>query len=151
MPSQTSARQAAIKELIQKIDVSDQKQLIELLAEHYRIETNQAAISRDLRKLGLIKKMVGDVLIYQMPEIDISTEILRLALTDIAHNESMIVITTHGGMADFVGDYIDQLADLDILGCLAGENVVFVAPKSTKSIRKVYEQLCERLHFREKK
>ena len=145
------ARQKAIKELVKKTAISDQKQLVELLAEHYGIETNQAVVSRDLRKLGVIKKTIHGILSYEMPEVDISAEILKLALVDIDHNESLIVIKTHPGLADFVGDCVDQYNDLEVLGCLSGENVVFVTPKSIKNIDKTYENIYEKFHFKKKK
>lgn len=147
----TETRQKIIQELIRKTVISDQKQLVEHLKEHYKIEANQAVISRDLRKLGVVKKMVNGVLSYEMPDVDVSTEILRLALVDISYNESTIVIKTYPGLADFVGDCIDQHEDLEVLGCLSGENVVFVAPKSIKNMHKTYEKLCEKLHFKKKK
>ena len=95
--------------------------------------------------------MVNEVMIYEMPDVDVTTEILRLALLDIAHNESMIVIKTHPGLADFVGDCVDRHSDLDVLGCLAGENVVFIIPKSIKNIRKTCEAICEKFHFKQTK
>lgn len=145
------SRQAAIQELVKKRTVSDQKQLVELLWEHYKIETNQAVVSRDLRKLGMIKKMVNGALIYELPDVDVSAELLRLALIDINYNESMIVIKTYPALAGFVGDCLDQLEDLEILGCLAGENAVFVTPKSTKHIQKTYEKICDKFHFKKNK
>lgn len=144
------ARQQAIKELIKKMAITDQKQLVELLIEHYEVETNQAVISRDLRKLGVVKKMVNGSLIYELPDIDVTTEILRLALVDIDHNESMIVIKTHPGLADFVGDCVDQHTDLDVLGCLSGENVVFVTPKSIKNISQTCTAICEKFHYKKR-
>lgn len=150
MSKDTLKRQEAIKELIKKTAVSDQNHLVKLLLEHYQIEANQAVISRDLRKLGIVKKMVNGILCYEVPDLDVKSEILRLALVDITHNESMIVITTHPALADFVGDCVDQYDDLEVLGCLAGENVVFVTPKSVKNIKKVYDHLCEKFHFKKK-
>ncbi|HEV8051933.1 MAG TPA: hypothetical protein VGP47_05515 [Parachlamydiaceae bacterium] len=147
----TEFRQKAIQELVKKKTISDQKEMVVLLKEHYEIEANQAVISRDLHKMGVVKKMVNGVLSYEMPDVDVSAEILRLALVDINHNESMIVIKTHPGLADFVGDCVDQYNDLEVLGCLAGENVVFVAPKSVKNIQKVYEKVCEKFFFKKKK
>lgn len=143
-----ASRLEAIKELIRKQEVSDQKQLVELLKEQYQLETNQAVVSRDLRKLGIVKKVIKGVLSYELPETDVAAEILRLALIDIAHNDSMIVIKTHAGLADFVGDFIDQLEEGEILGCLAGENTLFVTPTHIKNIRSVYEKLCVQLYFK---
>ena len=146
-----TTRQNAIKELVKKKAISDQKQLVDLLKDHYGIEANQTVVSRDLRKLGVVKKTVNGNLSYEMQNIDVKTEILRLALIDIDHNESLIVIKTHPGLAAFVGDYIDQYNDLEVLGSLSGENVVFVTPKSIKAIHKTYEKVCEKLHFKKNK
>ena len=140
-------RLAAIKELVKKRAISDQKEMVELLKE-YGIEANQAVISRDLRRLGVIKKVIKGKSCYEIPNLDVTTEILRLALVDIVHNESIIVIKTHPGLADFVGDCVDEHEDLDVLGCLSGENVVFVTPKSVKSIHQTYEKICEKFHFK---
>ena len=141
-------RQKAIKDLVKRRAISDQQQLVELLYEHHEIETNQAVVSRDIRKLGIIKKMVKDALCYEMPNIDVSAEILKLALIDITHNESLIVIKTHPGLAPFVGDCVDECQEFEILGCLAGENIVFVTPRSVKNIHKIYEKICEKFHFK---
>lgn len=148
--STPEARQNAICELVQKESISDQKQLVKLLKEHYKIEANQAVVSRDLRKLGIVKRVINGVLTYELQKVDVTAEILRLALVDIVHNEAMIIIKTHPGLADFVGDCVDQYDDLEVLGCLAGENVVFVSPKSVKQIHKTYEKLCEKFHFKKK-
>jgi len=145
---ETKDRLKAIEELVRKEAISDQKQLVDLLALHYKIETNQAVTSRDLRKLGITKKIINGQLVYELPQVDVRAEILRLALIDISHNESMIVIKTQGGLADFVGDCVDQHTDLDVLGCLSGENVVFVIPKSIKNIDKVHKKICEKFHFK---
>jgi transcriptional regulator of arginine metabolism len=144
----TISRLQAIKELIEKQAVSDQKHLVELLALHYGIASNQAAVSRDLRKLGVTKKCIHGALVYETPKSDVTREILKLALIDIAHNETTIVIKTHAGLAAFVGDVLDRQTDLGILGCLAGENVVFAIPKTMKEIGKVCEELCQRLYFK---
>lgn len=141
-------RQEAIKELLQKERLSDQKQIVTLLKKEYGIETNQAVVSRDLRRLRVVKKEMNQVMVYTLPTTDVVTEILKLAIVDIEHNEVMVVIKTHPGLADFVGDCLDQHADLDIIGSLAGENVVFVTPRSIKRIVETYQSICMMLHFK---
>lgn len=142
-------RQTKIKELIQKEVLSDQQKIVELLYERYRIETNQAVVSRDLRKLGVIKKPLKDgTLAYELPSIDVQTEILKLALVDITHNGVTIVIKTHPALADFVGDCLDSHPDLEIMGCLSGENVVFVAPSSVKDIDRICKNICHKFQFK---
>lgn len=136
-------RQQALISIIEDHEVSNQEQLIQLLKEEFAIETTQTVISRDLKALGCVKKTQGDKRIYALPEKDVKKEILRMAVKDVQHNESMIVISTGAGLAPFVGDTIDEL-DLDILGSLAGENAVFVAPKSVKNIKALYQQIVEK-------
>lgn len=147
-------RQEAIKELIQTYEVTDQHKLIELLKLKYGIDTNQTIISRELHKLGVTKTPVENKLIYELPEekTDPAKEILRLAITKVVHNETLIVVHTLAGLADFVGDYIDAHGNtIDTLGTLAGENMVFVAPKTIKDISKIYDQLCKLLLIKQKK
>ena len=141
-------REAAIVDLVKKHKISDQKQLVALLKEHYSISTNQAAVSRDLRKLKVVKVEVNGAMIYDIPAHDVTDEILKLAIVDISHNESMIVIKTQPALADFVGDRVDSYSYLPLLGCLSGENMIFVAPQSVTTIRQTYLALCEKLNYK---
>jgi transcriptional regulator of arginine metabolism len=140
-------RLEAIKSLLNQKFISDQKTLVTLLKNQFGIKTNQSVVSRDLRRLGVIKKEINHDLVYTLPEIDVKTELLKLAIIDIQMNEIMIVVKTLPGLAAFVGDSIDQFSEeLDILGCLAGENVVFITPTSIKQIHPVYRKICQKLH-----
>lgn len=142
-------RHTAIKELLKSHAIEDQKTLVQLIQEKYGIETNQSIISRDLRELGVTKSKIDNKLIYEIPEIDASREILRLGVRDVVHNETLIIVRTLPGLADFVGDFLDMYQDKGILATVAGENVVFVAPTSTKGIKKIYTRICSLLHFKQ--
>jgi transcriptional regulator of arginine metabolism len=137
-------REEAICELIKKERITDQKMLAERLKSVFGIQTNQVTVSRDLRKLGVSKKIVQGQSVYELPEKDVRLELLSLAFLSIAHNGMMIVIKTHPGLAAFVGDCLDQEEDLGVLGCLAGENVVFVVPGKGVDIESVCMKICER-------
>lgn len=143
-------RQNKIRELLKSELITDQHQVVELLKAQ-GVESNQTVISRDFRKLGVIKKPRNELMVYEMPEVDTQTEILKLALVDIVHNETTIVIKTQPGLAAFVGDFLDQHTELEIIGCLAGENVVFVAPRSVKKIEVTCEAICKKFQFKKVK
>lgn len=143
------ARQEAIKELIKSHPIEDQETLVELIKKKYGIDTNQSIVSRDLRQLGVSKHLVNNRMIYELKEYDASREILRLAIVEVDHNETLIVIKTLPGLADFVGDYLDMQEDLPILGNIAGENTIFVAPRAKTSISTLYKQICKVLYFKE--
>lgn len=142
------ARKDAIKDLIKKYPVENQDMLVDLLKKDYGIVTNQSVVSRDLRELGVTKYRFKDAMIYELKEINVKQEIMRLGVVDIVHNESMIVVKTLGGLAPFVGDFLDQQTDTGVLATLAGENVVLVTPKSVKNIQKVFEAVCQSVHFK---
>jgi transcriptional regulator of arginine metabolism len=147
--TRNNKRKTAIQELIGTYAIEDQTTLSDLLKKHYNIETNQAAISRDLRSLGISKQLRGNAMVYALATIDVVTEILRYTVKSIDHNETMIVITTVPGTADFVGDFLDAHHDEHILGTLAGENVIFVVPRSIKNIAELVQQLSRRVKLKE--
>lgn len=142
-------RQNAIKTLIQEYEVENQDDLVQLLADKCSIFANQSVVSRDLRELGVVKRLVKDKALYELPSLDVSQEILRLAVVDVCYNTSLVVVKTLQGMAAFVSDFLDTEADrIGILGTLAGENTVFVTPQSAEKIKDFYEKVCLALAFR---
>lgn len=141
-------RQQALTELISLHPIEDQTTLAHLLKEKYNIETNQSIVSRDLRELGVTKKIVDETSVYEINATNTTYELLIRSIIDIQHNESLIIIKTVPGLASFVGDFIDQQNIPQLLATLAGENVVFVAPKSIHSIAKTYVTICKVLHFK---
>lgn len=141
-------RKEAIKELIKKHPVENQDMLVDLLKKEYAIDTNQSVVSRDLRELGVTKYKFKDTMIYELKELNISKEICRLGVLDVVHNEAIIVVKTLAGLAPFVGDFIDVQTSIGVLATLAGENVVFVTPQSTKSIAKTFDAVCQALYFK---
>lgn len=141
-------RQKIIKQIISTHKITSQQELVDILEKKYSINTNQSSISRDLRKLKVIKTQQNNEIVYEIPNVDITVEILKLGIISIEHNETMILINTYPGLAPFVGDCIDKRNDLNILGCIAGENVVFVSPKRIKNIKKTYQTLCQKLCYK---
>lgn len=141
-------RKKIIVDLIKRYPIENQDMLVELLKNEYNIETNQSVVSRDLRELGVTKYRFKDTMIYELKEVDVAKEILRLGVVSIVHNESTIIVNTLAGLAPYIGDFLDQHIDKGILGTLAGENAVFVAPQSTKNIKTVFETICQLVHYK---
>ncbi len=144
--SKAEERLNALCKIIETKKITNQSEFIDLLEKEHQITTTQAVISRDLKKLGAVLKKKGDQRIYSLLGKDTYEEMLKLAIKDIEHNETMIVIHSIAGIADFVGDMIDA-KNVDILGCISGENTIFVVPKSSKKIKETYLNLCKALYF----
>ena len=102
-------------------------------------EVTQSTVSRDLRKLGATKSIDdrGRAIYRLMPgSLPISDRTsLRDLILSIEHNESLIVIRTTTGSASLVAAQIDHLRPQKSLGTLAGDDTVFVAPASQKTIK----------------
>ncbi len=141
-------RQQAIKKLITAQPIEDQQELVQKLQELYGIETNQSIVSRDLRTLNIGKRDVQGRLIYETSNQDVRRDIMRSAILDVQHNETMLIVKTLPGLADFTAEYIDQQELDDVLGTLAGENTVFIVPRSIKTITTAYKNLCKALYFK---
>ncbi len=134
-------RHDAILELLTSNQITDQSYFVEELKK-LGIETNQTVISRDLRELGVIKKAVGDRLYYSHPERDVNLQIARLAVKSITHNNAMIIIKVMGGLADHIADFID-VENIEVAGTIAGENTIFIAPKSLEQIDELTKKLLK--------
>ena len=143
-----NSRHEAVKALIEQHPVENQHKLVQLLKQEYNIEANQAIISRDLRELGITKKLLNGKLIYENSGLDVTQEILNAGITDVVYNEAMIIVKTLPGLADYVGDYLDSQENSGILATLAGENVVFITPWSVQNIEHAYQQVCSMLGFK---
>lgn len=135
--SRWTGRQQALRRLLAKEEASTQDELRAEL-EKLSYDVNQSTISRDLRKLGAIKFVdPSGQTVYRLAEevvvpVHTSTSLGSL-VSDIQHNGAMIVIHTAPGSASLVARTIDQLRHADgVLGTIAGDDTVFVAPRSLR-------------------
>ncbi len=128
-------RQGAILRLIQEREISTQADLAEALhAEGYDVV--QTTISRDIQELGLRKvRGSGGRLVYAPPGVadvnrmrELSLFLRRTALA-VEANDQLVVIRTPPGLAAPLADAIDETAHPLVLGTVAGENTIFVAPR----------------------
>ncbi len=136
-------RQFIIREIVTKQQVGSQEELQRLLKKA-GCPVNQATLSRDLAELG-INRMGTDVgPRYEMEDPGEDTrvrELLSYEVRDIQRNESMIVIKTLAGRAHGVAELIDSLGSQFILGTIAGDNTIFIAPRAAKDLNRLTKEL----------
>ncbi|MBA3953822.1 hypothetical protein H0X48_00675 [Candidatus Dependentiae bacterium] len=142
------SRHAAVLELIAQYEIEDQETLAHMLLEKHCIQANQSVISRDLRQLGIIKKLINNRMLYELPQQNTESEMLKIAVTAVNHNETLIVLKTREGLASFVAEYLDKQANKTILATLAGENTVLVVPFSSKTIKTTYTTVRSLVGFK---
>lgn len=153
--SQTTAldsrtRLQALRKLLAAGESSTQEELVKKLHQQ-RFDVTQSTISRDLRRLGAIKAIDGSgSTIYRLPDDPSSTPFtpsngFRGLMIDIEHNGAMIVIHTTPGSASLVARQLDQTKPYGILGTIAGDDTIFVAPSSVKKIAETVAAIAEEL------
>lgn len=119
-----SQRLATIQQLLKQKALSTHQEIIELLALE-GISANQAAISRDLKKLKVLK-IDG---LYVLPA-RVSEKSGALIQSMHAAGDSMIVVKTSSGAANAAAVFIDQQRIPSIVGTIAGDDTIFVATSS---------------------
>ena len=136
-------RHLTLKELITKQRISTQDELGKLLRQA-GFAVTQATLSRDLKELRIARVHSPDGAFYTLsPEQEEQRlhSYLALEIESIEGNESVVVMKTLPGRAQGVAELIDAMHHPDILGTLAGDNTIFITPRSTKNIAKLVRML----------
>ncbi|NUS56193.1 MAG: arginine repressor [Streptomycetaceae bacterium] len=133
-----AGRLARIVELLAARSVRSQTALASLLAAE-GIETTQATLSRDLEELGAVKLRAADggSGVYVVPEdgspvrgvsggTDRLAKLLGELLVSTDGSGNMAVLRTPPGAAGFLASALDRAALPEVVGCIAGDDTIFV-------------------------
>ncbi len=139
MAPSVSERLIALRKILESGKSSTQEELRDML-EAKGHDVNQSTISRDLRKIGAIKGTDNKSrTVYRLSEMSSESNFVGQSIGDlilnITHNDSMIVIQTSPGSASLVARHLDINRPADILGTIAGDDTIFVAPSREHSIK----------------
>lgn len=139
-------RQSKLLEIVKAHQIKTQSELVSRL-EKAGFECTQASVSRDIRELRLIK-VAG---VYAAPDaatqavsarVGSLTEQLMAALVkcDVA-GENLVVATTLTGTANGIAACIDRERWPGVVGCLAGDDTIFIAVRDMVAQRWVVRHL----------
>lgn len=130
-------RHAKIIETIQKYDVETQEELANYLRDA-GLTVTQATVSRDIRELQLSKIPTGNgrlkYIVLKQDDSHMGDKYIRvlsdgMLSMDMAQN--ILVCKTVSGMAMAVAAALDALKFPEIVGCIAGDDTIFVAVRTT--------------------
>ena len=135
-----SQRQAKIMEIISTRNVETQEQLLELLREA-GYHSTQATISRDIKKLRIVKELTSmGTYRYTTSQGEVTgsfssrlNTIFRECVTGLDYAQNIVVIHTLPGLASAAGSAIDAMNLSVILGCLAGDDTVMVVMRDNNA------------------
>jgi transcriptional regulator of arginine metabolism len=139
-------RRDAVSKILRSRRVSTQDELLDALTgEGFR--ATQATLSRDLARLGARRVSRTDGAFYELPEDPAAGPLapLRGLVTGVAANGSLAVIRTQPGSASAVAHAIDRAGLQNVLGTIAGDDTIFVAPAGAITPRKLAVRLAELL------
>jgi len=141
-------RQSKILELVRGHEIETQGELTKMLSQA-GFDVTQATVSRDIHEMKLTKiATAGGGYKYALPPQQDQGGLARLKRVfkdgfvsmDCAGN--LLVIRTFNGMAMAVGAALDDGMSLpEMVGCIAGDDVVMCATKSEEAAINLMEKL----------
>lgn len=129
----------AFKALLKTESFSSQSEIVEALKQEGFSNISQSKISRMLSRYGAVRtRNARQEMVYTLPsELNIPTtkSPLRQLVLDIEHNDVMIIIRTSPGAAQLIARLLDSVGKAEgVLGTIAGDDTIFIAPISVKNI-----------------
>lgn len=131
-----------VRNLIENEELENQLAIRERLKSRFKVEVNQSSISRALSTLGAIKiKNEAGQSVYQLPSQQGASRPVRGQVQSVKANQSMIVLRTQPGSASLVALAVENYFGHEILGTIAGDDTVFVAPKNQRGLSQLRQQI----------
>jgi len=141
-----SKRQQAILDIIKNRDIYTQEELTVALAQS-GIHVAQATISRDIHALRLTKVVGPNGQKYSLPPAgnlppDTFGRIFKDGLVSLDSAGNLLVLRTLSGMAMAVAAALDAMAFPEILGSVAGDDVIICVVKNEEKAQALVERLA---------
>ena len=142
-------RHEVVVDLINKYDIETQEELAAYLKEE-GFEVTQATVSRDIRELKLSKIATGNgkqkYIILKNDDSHLGDKyirVLRDGFVSMNMAQNILVIKTVQGMAMAVAAALDAMKFPEIVGCIAGDDTIMAAIKSTDETMIVMDKIKE--------
>lgn len=140
-------RQGKIKEIIRQFDVGTQEELAERLKDA-GFSVTQATVSRDIREMKLSKMPTEDggqkYIFWEQGGSPVENKYVRVLQEAYASAETaqnIVVVKTVSGMAMAVAAALDALGLPEVVGCIAGDDTIFVAVHNLEETRELEEKI----------
>ena len=147
-----SQRHAAILELIQRVNVRTQEELLDHL-KNLGFDTTQATVSRDIRDLKIVKSADGSggyrySASTSVNDGDFASK-LNTIFTEAVYRVdcacNMVVIKTYAGMGSAAGAAVDAMNLDGVVGTLAGDDTMFIVARTNFAAEEITKQLAKLL------
>jgi len=141
-------RHKMIREIVEQQHIETQYQLTEELMKH-GFNVTQATISRDIKELGLVKVASADnTFRYGFPPgmtsvntFDRAKKMMRDNLLKVEVGHNIIVLKALPGTAQGVAFCVDGLNWKELIGCIAGDDTIFLVTRDEDDPREVADKI----------
>jgi len=138
-------RQQAILDVVRSQEIASQEELLEKLLAR-KIDVSQSTLSRDIQELGLAK--TGGVYTVMGTESahvsdDSVRHIIREFLREVAVAQNIVVLKTGPANAMPVSLAIDNAGWPEVVGCVAGDDTIFVLVRTNEESQKLKRRIME--------
>lgn len=141
-------RHEKIIELIRRYEIETQEELAQKLNES-GFKVTQATVSRDIKELKLFKVPAGDgrqkyALFLQEESDELDAKYVRVfkdGYLSMAMAQNILVLKTVPGMAMAVAAALDKFQFPEVVGCIAGDDVIMCAIHNVDETLLVMEKL----------
>ncbi len=135
---------SAFKALLKEEKFGSQGEIVGALQQQGFENINQSKVSRMLSKFGAVRTRNAKMeMVYCLPaELGVPTTSspLKNLVTDIDHNDALIVIRTSPGAAQLIARLLDSLGKPEgILGTIAGDDTIFITPTKSLEIGQTFK------------
>ena len=146
-------RSRMIRRIIREESIATQYDLVRALRRH-GIAVTQATVSRDIKRLGLVKVPAAGgppryALPLDAPAPPMDPQRMRAVMEEFAREVvvalDLVLVKTVRGGASPVAQAIDDIGWPDVAGTLAGEDTIIVVPRHRAATRTVARRLRELL------
>lgn len=144
-------RQALLRDLLADAPASTQEELVSALARAGQAVT-QATVSRDLAAIGAVRAADG----YRLPDtgggiaVAVASSpkngsrlagVIRDHVISVEPASAMVVLRTAPGHANFVATELDAARPPGMVGCIAGDDTIFIATASEREAGRLVRRL----------
>lgn len=142
-------RQQAIAKLVAKHAVTNQPQLVDLLAAD-GIAATQATVSRDLEELGAVKiRIPGGETAYAIAEYaparvaptDQLRRVMAEWVAEVTSSGNLVVVRTPPGCAHVVASALDRSGLDGLLGTVAGDDTMMCVASSEHTAKRLAKDI----------
>ena len=150
-PAHRRDRERVILEVVRELPIRTQADLVRSLKRR-GYEVTQATVSRDVRRLGLVKVRERDGRSrYTTPGTEttppVSRRVLQTTLrefaTNIVRGDALFAIRTHSGCANAVAVALDEAGIEGVVATLAGDDTILVLTRNTEDRETVLREIEE--------